>query len=77
MLPGERDVAGVCPNRLLEGLKAGARWLNRELEEGAVLAGRVNRFVPDCELFVDWPNNDVCDLGSSDFCPAKPNVLPG
>jgi hypothetical protein len=38
-LPGVADVAGVCPNGLVERLKTEVDWLNSEFEEEGALAG--------------------------------------
>lgn len=38
-LPGVLDAAGVCPKRLLGGLKAVVDWLKSELEEEGAPAG--------------------------------------
>jgi hypothetical protein len=76
VLTGVSEVVDVCPNGLLEGLKAEMDGPNIELEEGA-LAGGPNKFAVGCAAFVDCPNNDVCGLGSSGFCLPKPKRLLG
>ena len=77
MLPGVVEIAVVCPNDLLEGLKAEVGLLKSELEEGGPPACWLNRFLPGWEVFTGCPNNGVCDFGSSGCCALKPMRLPG